>query len=101
MAQLLSHTAGTPDYGGLGSDHNTACFSPASPWSFERFAAETLGQGLRFDPGSSGTYSNRGYRRSTSWMILSAVTRMARGALNPRALAALVGSNRPPRHLHL
>jgi D-alanyl-D-alanine carboxypeptidase len=61
LRQLLNHTAGVPDYGGLAAYHEAVRASPSSPWSFERFAAETYDKGLQFDPGSSWAYSNPGY----------------------------------------
>ena len=61
LRQLLNHTAGIPDYGGLDSYHDAVRASPSSPWSFERFAAETFDKGLRFDPGAGWAYSNPGY----------------------------------------
>jgi D-alanyl-D-alanine carboxypeptidase len=61
LRQILNHTAGIPDYGDLASYHEAVRTSPSSPWSFERFAAETFDKGLRFDPGSSWAYSNPGY----------------------------------------
>ena len=73
LRQLLNHTAGIPDYGGLASYHEAVRAAPASPWSFERFAAETFDKGLRFDPGSSWAYSNPGY------MLLRRVAEAAAG----------------------
>jgi D-alanyl-D-alanine carboxypeptidase len=61
LRQLLNHTAGVPDYGGLRSYHDEVCASPSKPWSFERFAAETFDKGLRFEPGTGWAYSNPGY----------------------------------------
>jgi CubicO group peptidase (beta-lactamase class C family) len=61
LGQLLNHTAGIPDYGWLDSYHDAVRAAPSSPWSFERFAAETFEKGLLFDPGSSWAYSNPGY----------------------------------------
>jgi D-alanyl-D-alanine carboxypeptidase len=61
LRQLLNHTAGIPDYGRLDAYHDAVRASPSSPWSFERFAAETFEKGLLFDPGSSWAYSNPGY----------------------------------------
>jgi D-alanyl-D-alanine carboxypeptidase len=61
LGQLLNHTAGIPDYGWLDAYNDAVRTAPSSPWSFERFAAETFEKGLRFDPGSSWAYSNPGY----------------------------------------
>lgn len=61
LRELLNHTAGIPDYGGLRSYHDDVRAAPSSPWSFERFAAETFEQGLCFEPGTGWAYSNPGY----------------------------------------
>jgi D-alanyl-D-alanine carboxypeptidase len=61
LRQLLNHTAGIPDYGGLRTYHDAVKSSPSIPWSFERFAAETFDKGLSFDPGQGWAYSNPGY----------------------------------------
>jgi len=61
LRQLLNHTAGVPDYGGVRAYHEDVRASPSAPWSFERFVAETLEKGLSFAPGSGWAYSNPGY----------------------------------------
>lgn len=61
LRQLLAHTAGIPDYGGLRAYHEAVRASPASPWPLERFAAETYEHGLGFAPGTGWAYSNPGY----------------------------------------
>jgi D-alanyl-D-alanine carboxypeptidase len=61
LRQLLNHTAGIRDYGGLASYHESVRASPARPWSFERFVAETVERGLLFEPGQGWAYSNPGY----------------------------------------
>jgi D-alanyl-D-alanine carboxypeptidase len=61
LRQLLNHTAGIPDYGGLRSYHESLKAEPATPWSFERYAAETFDRGLSFQPGQGWAYSNPGY----------------------------------------
>ncbi|MEO6878249.1 MAG: serine hydrolase domain-containing protein [Gemmatimonadaceae bacterium] len=61
LRQLLNHTAGIPDYGRLRGYHDGVKASPSTPWSFERFAAETFEKGLLFEPGKGWAYSNPGY----------------------------------------
>jgi D-alanyl-D-alanine carboxypeptidase len=61
LRQLLNHTAGIPDYGGLHAYHDAVRASPSSPWSFDRFAAETFDRGVAFEPGTDWAYSNPGY----------------------------------------
>jgi D-alanyl-D-alanine carboxypeptidase len=61
VKQLLNHTAGIPDYGGLAAYHADLRSAPAHPWSFDRFVSETIGRGLLFEPGTSWSYSNPGY----------------------------------------
>jgi D-alanyl-D-alanine carboxypeptidase len=61
LRQLLCHKAGIPDYSGLPSYHEAVRNSPSHPWSFQRFAAETVDKGLLFEPGYGWAYSNPGY----------------------------------------
>jgi len=61
LRQLLNHTAGIPDYGGLRVYHEAVRSAPSAPWTFERFAAETFEKGLRFEPGTGWAYSNPAY----------------------------------------
>ncbi|WP_143467756.1 serine hydrolase domain-containing protein [Leptolyngbya ohadii] len=61
LRQLLNHTAGIPDYGGLRDYHEAVRATPSIPWSFEQFAAMTFDRGLSFAPGSGWAYSNPGY----------------------------------------
>jgi D-alanyl-D-alanine carboxypeptidase len=61
LRQLLNHTAGIPDYGGNRVYAEGVKSSPSTPWSFERFAAETFDKGLWFEPGQGWAYSNPGY----------------------------------------
>jgi D-alanyl-D-alanine carboxypeptidase len=61
LRRLLNHTAGIPDYGLLRSYHDDLRSSPETPWTFERFAAETFEKGLEFEPGEGWAYSNPGY----------------------------------------
>jgi D-alanyl-D-alanine carboxypeptidase len=61
LRHLLNHTAGIPDYGPLREYHESVRAAPHTPWTFDRFAAETFDWGLLFEPGSSWAYSNPGY----------------------------------------
>ena len=81
LRQLLNHTGGIPDYGGLRAYSEGVKSSPSIPWSFERFAAETFDKGLWFEPGQGWAYSNPGY------MLLKQVAEEVTG-LSYRALIA-------------
>lgn len=59
--ELLNHTAGIPDYGGLSAYHRDVRTRPGTSWSFDEFAAATFDNGLAFVPGTSWQYSNPGY----------------------------------------
>jgi D-alanyl-D-alanine carboxypeptidase len=61
LRQVLSHTAGLPDYGALAAYHAAVRERPADPWSFEEFAAHTFARGLDAEPGERFAYSNPGY----------------------------------------
>jgi D-alanyl-D-alanine carboxypeptidase len=61
LRRLLNHTAGIPNYGRLRSYHDDLRSSPETPWTLERFAAETFEKGLEFEPGEGWAYSNPGY----------------------------------------
>jgi D-alanyl-D-alanine carboxypeptidase len=73
LRQLLNHTSGIPDYGGLRAYHEAVRSTPSTPWSFERFAAETFERGLWFEPGQGWGYSNPGY------MLLKAIAEEVTG----------------------
>lgn len=81
VRHLLNHTAGIPDYGGLPAYHDGVRSTPSVPWSFERFAAETVGKGLLFAPGQGFAYSNPGY------MLVKRILEQVSGA-SFRALVA-------------
>jgi len=61
LRQVLSHTAGLPDYGALLEYHAAVRARPAAPWSFEEFAAHSFARGLVAEPGARFAYSNPGY----------------------------------------
>jgi D-alanyl-D-alanine carboxypeptidase len=74
VRMVLNHTAGIPDYSGLGAYHEAIRSSPSVPWLFERFVAETINQGLTFAPGTGWAYSNPGY------MLLKRIAEQTGGA---------------------
>ena len=86
VKQLLNHTAGLPDYGGLPAYHRAVRESPSSPWSFERFAAETFGKGLLFLPGEGWSYSNPGF------MLARAIAEETSGASYPTLIADYIAN---------
>ena len=61
IRQLLNHTGGIPDYGGLPAYFDALKADPHHPWSDEQFLLATQPQGLRFSPGEGWAYSNIGY----------------------------------------
>jgi CubicO group peptidase (beta-lactamase class C family) len=60
LRQLLQHTAGVPDYGGL-RDYQEAVARGDAPWSEERLLASVGAERLLFPPGRGWAYSNVGY----------------------------------------
>ncbi len=61
LRQLLNHTGGLPDYGGLPEYARALRADPAHPWTDEEFLDRTLRAGLVFAPGEGWAYSNIGY----------------------------------------
>lgn len=61
LRQLLSHTSGLPDYGGVPAYADSVRVKPGSPWSKEMFLDVARNQGLQFSPGTGWAYSNIGY----------------------------------------
>lgn len=61
LRQLLSHTSGLPDYGGVPAYSEAVKANPSSPWSTEAFLELAQTQGLQFAPGTGWGYSNIGY----------------------------------------
>lgn len=60
LRQLLSHTAGLPDYGTL-KDYHVAVDADLEPWARDDLMRATMAQGLLFSPGDGWSYSNVGY----------------------------------------
>ncbi|MBW4434093.1 MAG: beta-lactamase family protein [Pelatocladus maniniholoensis HA4357-MV3] len=61
LRQLLSHTSGLPDYGGVPAYSEAIKANPSYPWSTEAFLDLAYRQGLQFVPGKGWAYSNIGY----------------------------------------
>ncbi|MFQ4135437.1 serine hydrolase domain-containing protein [Nodosilinea sp. PGN35] len=61
LRQILSHTSGLPDYGGLPAYSEAVKTTPGQPWSTDQFLAVIQTRGLLFDPGQGWAYSNLGY----------------------------------------
>ena len=61
VRQLLQHTGGLPDYGGLQNYTEAVRQHPGTPWTEKEFLAHTLSGGLHFPPGTGWSYSNIGY----------------------------------------
>ena len=92
LRHLLNYTGGIPDYGGTRAYHESVKSSPSTPWSFERFAAETFGKGLWFEPGEGWAYSNPGYMLLKR--VAEEVTRMSYRALIADRIARPLGLRR-------
>jgi D-alanyl-D-alanine carboxypeptidase len=61
LRQILSHTSGLPDYGGLADYHAAVKTTPGQPWSTEQFLTVVRQRGLLLAPGTHWAYSNLGY----------------------------------------
>ncbi len=61
LRQLLSHTSGLPDYGGVSAYGEAVKAKPHSPWSAATFLDLAQTQGSQFAPGTRWSYSNIGY----------------------------------------
>jgi D-alanyl-D-alanine carboxypeptidase len=61
LRQILSHTSGLPDYGGLPAYHEAVKVSPGFPWLFQDYLNVVRKRGLLFEPGTGWSYSNLGY----------------------------------------
>jgi D-alanyl-D-alanine carboxypeptidase len=61
VRQILNHTAGLPDYGGMPEYAAAVRAHPERAWSSGEFLERTLERGLLFAPGEGWAYSNIGY----------------------------------------
>jgi len=83
LRQLLQHTAGLPDYGGL-RDYHEAVARGDAPWSEERLLTRVDAERLLFPPGQGWAYSNVGY------LLVRRLVEQAAGADLDAALRRLV-----------
>jgi D-alanyl-D-alanine carboxypeptidase len=60
LRQILQHTSGLPDHGGL-KEYHDAVRRGDVPWTEDEFLARTDAMRLRFPPGSAFADSNIGY----------------------------------------
>lgn len=60
LRDVLSHTSGLPDYGGMSAYSHAVKATPTAPGSEATFL-NLATQGLRFPPGKGWQYSNIGY----------------------------------------
>lgn len=61
LQQLLNHTGGLPDYGGLDAYTGALRAHPRHPWTASEFMQNTWQRELLFPPGEGWHYSNLGY----------------------------------------
>jgi CubicO group peptidase (beta-lactamase class C family) len=83
LRQLLQHTSGLPDYGGVAAYHRDVV-AGAKPWSRETILERSNAAQLLFQAGGGWEYSSIGYMRAAEL-----VAQAARAPLG-RALASLV-----------
>lgn len=88
LRQILSHTSGLPDYGGLPAYSAAVKVTPGAPWSADAFLEIAHSQGLLFDPGQGWSYSNIGYLALK--LLLETITgQPLQGVLNQLIFAPL------------
>jgi D-alanyl-D-alanine carboxypeptidase len=61
VRQLLNHSGGIPDYGGMPEYSEAIRAHPEQPWSPEGFLERVLPRGVLFEPGGGWAYSNISY----------------------------------------
>lgn len=83
LRHLLQHTAGVPEYGGLGAYHE-AVARGEEPWSVDELLRRVDAGRLLFSPGQGWQYSNVGY------LLVRRLIEAAVGAALDEALRALV-----------
>lgn len=88
IRQILNHTAGIPDYGGLAAYFEALRADPLHAWTSTEFLDHTLPQGLRFPPEQGWAYSNIGFLLLRQ--VIETITQMPlRQAFHARLFAPL------------
>jgi len=67
LRQLLNHTAGLPDYGGI-EDYHRAVAADEEPWPRDTLFGRAMENGVLFPPGQGWVYSNVGYMLAREWI---------------------------------
>lgn len=60
LRQLLAHTAGVADYGGL-ADYQRDVAAGVAPWSRQKLLDRVMANGMLYEPAKGWAYSNVGY----------------------------------------
>lgn len=84
VRQLLNHTSGLPDYGGMSSYRQAVRTSPEAAWGPSRFMALLSDATLLFAPGQGWSYSNLGY------MLIRRIIEAAGGVTPDESLASRI-----------
>lgn len=88
LCQLLNHTGGIPNYGGLPAYFEAIKADPKHAWTSAEFLAASLPKGLDFPPGQGWAYSNIGFLLLR--MVIEAVLQTSlRTALHERIFKPL------------
>ncbi|HYI25654.1 MAG TPA: serine hydrolase domain-containing protein [Thermomicrobiales bacterium] len=84
IRQVLNHTGGIPDYGGMREYHDAVRANPGKPWSSAEFLRRTIGDELLYMPGHGWRYSNIGY------LLLRLILEQETGLLFPGLVRHMV-----------
>ena len=86
LRQLLNHTGGLPDYGGMPSYQQAVRTSPEIAWEPSRFLELLSDETLLFSPGQGWSYSNLGY------MLISRILEVVSGLTPNECLVSRIAS---------
>lgn len=86
LRQLLNHTAGLPDYGGMPSYRQAVRMSPETAWEPSRYMELLSDATLLFAPGQGWSYSNLGY------MLIARIIEAVSGLSPDESLASRIAA---------